>query len=369
MKSIFPLPKMRDFRENYQDICEQRAVDLLKLADTLDVGIYVFWSGGVDSTCALASLLKHCKEPDRLTVLMNEDSVLEYPLFYAQHVRKLRCQPTSRMTEVFVENALVINGECNDQLFGSDIFERAIALFGIEAVMAPLKRELITSLYQHGSLFWLPIPPGITPIMNPDPPVPVSRENAVFLSGLMGRLLETAPVDIRTNFELLWWINFVLKWQTVILRPLIFSKFPVSAQHIKTYYHPFFNTDEFQLWSMNNMDKRIRIKEGWRSYKWPCKDAIYSFTGDAEYRDYKKKFGSLRSLLLPLPFHKFIDEGFSFREEFDWYEPQNDFTPATFDPSNRSLCEDAQSQRLLTDSRPSKPDGDILLEYAQRALY
>src|SRR5262245_33820940 len=65
MKSIFPLPKMREFHTSYQELCEQRAVDLLRLAANLDVGIYVFWSGGVDSTCALISLLKHCRERER----------------------------------------------------------------------------------------------------------------------------------------------------------------------------------------------------------------------------------------------------------------------------------------------------------------
>jgi len=346
MKSIFPLPKMREFHENYQDLCEQRAIDLLQLAADLNVGIYVFWSGGVDSTCALISLLKH-GQSERLTILLNENSVLEYPLFYSRFIRgKLRCQSVNRITEVFNERALVVNGEGNDQLFGSDIIEDAISLFGIEAVLGRLQRELMTSLFQHKG---------------------ATREIALFFSGLFGRLLETAPVPLRTNFALLWWINFAIKWQTVYMRSLIFSKKPLSAEHVKTYYRPFYNTTDFQLWSMNNLDKRI--KNHWRTYKWPCKEIIYEFTGDENYRDSKIKHGSLQYVFIPLAFHNFLDEHFNFCEKIDWYEPQNDFTPATFDPLSRSLCEDAQLQQLLRDSRLSKPDGDILLGYGQRALY
>src|SRR5215472_2914098 len=68
MRSIFPLPQMRDFRASYKDLCHQRAINLLQLAAYLNTKIYVFWSGGVDSTCVLACLLQYCKERDRLIV-------------------------------------------------------------------------------------------------------------------------------------------------------------------------------------------------------------------------------------------------------------------------------------------------------------
>jgi hypothetical protein len=106
------------------------------------------------------------------------------------------------------------------------------------------------------------------------------------------------------------------------MRPLIFSKNALSVEHVKTYYHPFFVATDFQLWSMNNTDKRI--KDHWRTYKWPAKQVIYEFTRDADYRDNKIKLGSLRSLLLKNKYHNFIDEDFAFRETMDWYEPQND---------------------------------------------
>src|SRR6516165_9756645 len=56
MKSIFPLPQMRNFSASYEEICHRRAINLVALANYLNTGIYVFWSGGVDSTCALACL-------------------------------------------------------------------------------------------------------------------------------------------------------------------------------------------------------------------------------------------------------------------------------------------------------------------------
>src|SRR5215831_1311386 len=58
-KSVFPLPEMRIMDRSYGEVCNERANELLLKADTLDVPIYLFWSGGVDSTVALISLLKN----------------------------------------------------------------------------------------------------------------------------------------------------------------------------------------------------------------------------------------------------------------------------------------------------------------------
>jgi hypothetical protein len=304
MKSIFPIPKMRQFGEKYDEICEKRAISLLNLANELNVGIYVFWSGGVDSTCALISLLKHCKERERLTILMDQNSILEYPQFYGQYIRgKLRCKPSNSIVDVFNEPAIVINGEHNDQIFGSDIIGFAVSLFGTDVVLGKMQRELIISLFQHRLN-------GL-------------RDDACFLSGQLFRLIEAAPMPLRSNFDFLWWVNFTLKWQTVYMRSLLFSKQAISVNHIKKYYHPFYNTIEFQLWSMNNLDKRI--KNHWSTYKWPCKKVIFDFTEDEYYRDRKIKVGSLQHVLRPLPYHKFIDEDFNFHEVLDWYQPQNDF--------------------------------------------
>jgi hypothetical protein len=318
MKSVFPLPQMRECRESYSSLCAQRAADLLALSTRLDAPIYVFWSGGVDSTCALSSLLSQCKDKQRIVVLLTEKSVQEYPLFFAQHIRgKLRHAPADLFVDLLNGQNLIVSGEHNDQLFGSDIIGDAISLFGIEAVIGRLQRELLTSLFEYK--------------LNGD------RETALFFSGLFGRFITAAPVALRSNFDLLWWINFVLKWQTVYMRSLIFSRQALSGDHVQTFYQPFFNTPEFQLWSMNNLDKRI--KNHWRTYKWPAKDVIFEFTKDADYRDNKIKHKSLVSLLSKRPYHKFLDENFAFQQQMDWYQPQNDFqTKSIRSLESMALC-------------------------------
>ena len=330
MKSIFPLPLLQPSRKSYKELCADRAADIARRAQEHNAFIYLSWSGGVDSTCALVCLLEYC-EHKRIIVLLTDNSIAEYPKFYQRHIRgKLRCQHANVFPRVLASPNLFVSGEHNDQLFGSDIIADAISFFGIDAVLGRLQRELLTSLYEIK--------------LNGD------RNTALFFSGLFGRLGETAPVVLKTNFDLPWWINFTLKWQTVYMRTLAFSHNPLTIRQIDTFYQPFFKTNEFQLWSMHNLDQRI--KKHWKTYKWPAKDIIYEFTKDADYRDHKIKYRSLTHLFADVPSHNFIDENFSFQEKMDWYRPQNDFTQAAFDLGMRVVGADAPSPQDAN-ARPS----------------
>src|SRR5262249_200908 len=88
-KSLFPLPKICEFTKSYEEVCNGRALEVLARAERLDTSLYVFWSGGVDSTCVLVSLLKNATraQKERIVVLLSEGSITEYPLFYHDHIR------------------------------------------------------------------------------------------------------------------------------------------------------------------------------------------------------------------------------------------------------------------------------------------
>ena len=142
--------------------------------------------------------------------------------------------------------------------------------------------------------------------------------------------MKAAPVPIRTNYDYLWWINFALKWQTVHMRTIAHVSSrnapKITKEYMRDYYMPFYCTEDFQLWSMNNMDKKM--KGSWSTYKWVCKDIIYEYSKDADYRDNKIKKGSLISLMALHKAYKFIDESMHCYETLppeEYYEPANDF--------------------------------------------
>ena len=310
--SLFPLPAVRPLTSTFEELCNARAQELLKQADTLGVTLYTFWSGGIDSTLLLISLLKNATpaQRDNIVVLLSEDSIQEYELFFREHIDGvLRVDSSNMFPYLLGSEHILVNGEHNDQLFGSDIVAKFIARFG-EAFP-----------HQHYN------PDNFFTLFNET----LGDEDAArFYVRLFEKLKGGAPVPIVSNYDFLWWINFSLKWQTVSFRQLPFTAErnieKISREYITSRFVRFYNTDDFQIWSMTNPDKKI--KDSWKTYKWVCKDIIYDYTKDADYRDNKIKKGSLHSLLLQQKSYKFIDDSFSFYQKLDfeeYYNPDSDF--------------------------------------------
>lgn len=312
---LFPIPQMRPFRASFEDICNERAAALVSLAEKLDARICVLWSGGIDSTLALISLLKNSTEVQRkrFTVLMSQLSIAENPAFYDSHIRaKLRADTSRTLPKILGTKTILVTGEHNDQLFGSDIMAPLIRRHGPSVIHRPYDRRI---LHEHFML-----------ALN-------DEGLADFYLDLFERLVLHAIVPIQTLFEFVWWINFSLKWQTVYARALTFvapqNAAGITPEYVRDYYAHFYNTEDFQLWSLNNLDKRI--KDTWESYKWPCKDIIYDFTKDAHYRNTKIKVGSLASFMLSHKSYKAIDTDLKQYNELDldgFYNSENDFADA-----------------------------------------
>jgi len=309
-KSLFPLPHPRCFALSYADVCHLRARELHKRAGRLDVPLYVFWSGGVDSTCLLVALIAHANasERDRIVVLLSEASIGEYPAFYRQHIRgQLKCAPAALGAHLLGGKNLIVNGEHNDQLFGSDIIAAVIDRFGFERLAQRYDRNLFGAFFAEK--------------------LKGDYAGAKHFVKLFERLKAAAPLELVSNYDLLWWINFALKWQTVYARMLAWTgNAKLDNTYLETYYAPFYNTENFQLWSMNNLDRRI--KDNWGSYKWPAKELIYEFTKDADYRDNKRKRNSLACLTARRAPVACIDANWTTHETIDIeqvYAAENDF--------------------------------------------
>ncbi len=312
MKNIFPIPELRPMKKSFEDLCDEQAQRILRQLDALDTTLRIFWSGGIDSTLMLISLLKHASEAQkkRFIVLMTEDSIAEYPRFYEEYIHgKLQTDSASLFPYMLGGPSIMVSGEQNDQLFGADMVSRLILRFGASVIHEPYRRENLFTLFNEMA----------------DNPTVTNR----FLD-LFERVKARAPIPIRTHFDYFWWINFSLKWQNAFMRILTCTPArraaSVTPEYIKERYVSFFGTDDFQLWSMNNLDKRI--KDEWRTYKWVCKDIIYDYTKDAEYRANKTKHGSLRHVLVQQDSFNFIDEDFKFYHQLDsseFYVPDNDF--------------------------------------------
>src|SRR5665213_175485 len=311
--SHLSMPADRAFSKTYEEICNDRATELLKKADALDIGINVMYSGGIDSTCLLVSLLKQAtaEQKKRITVLLSHESIAENPRFYEEYIKKnLRVGSSITFPELIGGNDMLLSAEHNDLVMGNASVSSMITRYGFETVHKSYTREFLVDFFE-GTLN--------------------DHDAAVFYFELFDRLNKTAPIEISSNFDFMWWYNFATKWQACFCYILFYTlpenTHKITKEYLDTRFISFYNTDEFQLWSMNNLDKRI--KDTWKSYKWVMKDIIYNFNKDAEYRDNRTKVRSLPIVMKQHPIHfPLLDEEFRFRNDLkpkDFLLPENDF--------------------------------------------
>jgi hypothetical protein len=312
IRVLFPMPAFRPFAKTYEEICNERARELIERADTNNVSIYIQWSGGIDSTTALVSLLKNStlEQRKRIVVLMSEESISENPNFYNDYLRgKLALQTSASLPYILGTRHILVNGEHNDQLFGSDMIAALIRKYGAGIIHKKYDRAVLFEQFSSATQ---------------------SDTIANMYLDLFDRLRSVAPFPLESFRDVTWWVNFSLKWQTVYTRTLTYTSETnankITADYAEKNYAPFFNTEDFQLWSMNNHDKKI--KDTWASYKFTAKDLIYDFNKDAEYRDNKVKVGSLGTFVRNRNSFKFVDENFGLHKELahtDYLTPDNDF--------------------------------------------
>jgi len=247
IKIVNTIPEnYRNFNKSFADICDERGEEI---KNKTDKPISVLWSGGIDSTVAIVSLMK---AGAKVNVLYSQNSIDEYPNFFKQYQNHplltwehdLRDEHFERW---FDKDQLFVTGELGDQIFGSDKMMRIF--------------DKINEPYH------------------------------LLLNDNMGEIIEPqlkfAPIEIKTIYDFLWWMNFSLKYQFVLFR--IYSVFHKRLKWGDLEH--FFMAQDFQKWSMVNHD--MKIKTEMDSYKWIAKDYIFDFTGDASYRDNKLKHGSL----------------------------------------------------------------------------
>lgn len=270
---IDPINKLSKTEKSFEDICAKRASEITQ--DTSSgKDIRVLWSGGIDSTVALISLIKNLKNKDqlsRLKVLLSEESINEFSSFYKDEIKN-RIEYKLIKSNIFDyinDDEIYVTGEHGDQLFGSDKLKYAViteeAYRPYEDVLEYfISRKLGTEKHTREIIEYL----------NPQ--------------------LKNSPINIQSYYDYLWWMNFSLKWQNVSLR--LIAGLDKSHEILNKNFFHFFQSIDFQNWSISNHDKKI--KKEWNSYKYIAKEYIYSFHKNFDYLINKEKEPSLKEVLV-----------------------------------------------------------------------
>lgn len=275
----FPIPRdLNNFNKSYDDLCIERALAIVEHSKQVNKPIVIFFSGGIDSTIVVISFLIALSGNTRdIFIAMNNSSLAENPNFYYNHIRgRFQLMASEQALDMLNGKYIVVGGEFNDQLFGSDIVGTFRNQFGMDAVFEPYaEKNIIPFLLKSG----------------------MQEKNAkVWFDMLDQHIKKTNLAEIITVKDFFWWLNFSFKWQSVYYRIIsrTSNRSIINQNFVNDHYFQFFDTLDFQRWSMLNQDKKIG--KTWETYKLAGKNFIFAYTQDKEYYNNKMKIGSLSGI-------------------------------------------------------------------------
>lgn len=236
--------------------CEHRAEQLAKIGKR----IYVLWSGGLDST-AVFLLMREIVDKKDLVVLYTKESCEEYPGFFEKNIKDIHESNLLPMISLgtamqnYSEKGIIITGEIGDQLFGSSLF------------MILKKDQLLQSWRNFNNKSFYNIP-------------------------RIEEFANSAKQNIFTVAEMLWWINYTMKYQYVQLRMLLSHNNSILNKNV---FH-FFDTKELNDYSVSVTMEEKMPKYEVKSYKMPMRKLISKLSNDNEYAFNKLKSPSLGNI-------------------------------------------------------------------------
>jgi hypothetical protein len=235
-----------NFTSTFEELTNRRAVEL--------------WDIGIDSTCALVSLLKTRRLDTRLTVYLSTNSVQENPRFYDLLVnKKVKLEWHSHKNyiydniELWNGQTINVNGNGGDELF-----------LAISSTMS------IEEFFKIKDSDW----------------INVIKDKDSDMLNVIKKYIDISPYKPKTCWELLWWFARSIDDLSTRYHSPRFLKDP-SVYHLE---HAFFYTDYFEKWALSNPYAGHNGDYG--TYKWPMKKYIYDYDKNEEYLNTKQKESS-----------------------------------------------------------------------------
>jgi hypothetical protein len=278
------LPELTAEHRSLSELMDIRGQEIYNNAKESNRKIMVMWSGGIDSTSIIVSLLKAIpavEQKDMLVICLSPDSVLENLNFYRQYISN-KIPVVHRLNvdlnNEFLDQYILLHGDPGDALFGPSSGKYK-HLMDLNKHLLPY-RDNIDLLY--GCLSSNEFP----------------ETGPWIVDKIVANLDEVKPDNVKTIADWFWWQYVNFKWEGSLWRPFHSASMRKNQQEAITetnsrYYldNVFFNADYFLQWSHTNLDRLF--PGGPESHKHEVKQYIFNFNHDHAYQKYKTKIISM----------------------------------------------------------------------------
>jgi len=273
----------------FAEVTDRRSLQLLEVATTFEK-IFLFYSGGLDSTTILCSLLKNWSVADlaKITIVLNQYSINENQLFYEKFIKgKFTTVDTDEyFTDRLMNNdSLYITGDLGGAIMNSDNSD-VLKLFS-ETYNKPWISNIdsIIKYFTYNS----------------------DVKNAHKTIETIIKSFDDLKYEVESVNDFFWWVNFNWGWDIEMYYSIWYWQLSENTDTRLFFENNLFlwyNGIEYQTWASTNNEPKIG--DNVSMDKLPMKKYIFDFDGNMEYYLYKndeasisknKKFQFSRSII------------------------------------------------------------------------
>jgi hypothetical protein len=265
-ESYSPIPTPNNSNLDFYTITKNRCLELL----AHNKPINVCWSGGLDSTYVLLSLYHYANDKDQIRLYATYNSIIESGDLFDRYIKNkvkytFRVNTPAAYNFITPHDEIFVTGAMSNQLF-------------IPGLSYNKNRDNILCFKDNFNI--------------------VNSADLDYKSVLTEECIEFLYPSIVNSFksintlqELRWYINFNFTWYNVLTTSLI-NLDKVRCDKI----HAFFNSNDFQNWSMTNKDPVTKTGD-YSDERWQIREMITEYIGNSNYSISKKKQTSVLSKL------------------------------------------------------------------------
>lgn len=273
IESINPIPEITNHELRFDVVLNSITEKLCYTSIKENKPVYLFWSGGIDSTCILVSFLQ-VGSPEflkNLVIVLGKNSISENSYFYYRYIHNQLKTLSVESFEITAENydkIIVVDGEGGNQCLQGPSVQKLIYRKRFDLLNQSWRSQPdLRNLLLGSNHFQLEL---ITDSIN------------------------HAPVPIETGYDFLWWAGFNFKFDDVMIRKMFAYSVNLNPEQTKHFWnHSLFRPlghKDMQIWSINAKDLRRHYTT--TAVKYFGKKYIYDFDKNDFWYSSKLEQGS-----------------------------------------------------------------------------
>jgi len=229
----------------------------------------IFWSGGIDSTVIVASILKNASQADRenIHIACNRASIYESPRFFYDYIQpNFKLVQTPNIAQQSLDEYHIIDGEFGDHLYcgghGWELFQSMP-----DSMLLDIRRDPDIMLNHFASK--------------------TSKNFATWYYECLLDNVNSTGIPVETYHDFCWWIFFNYHYTSIYIKVR-------TDTFANNYNSRWYATDDYQQWSMNSNQFGIKYTLNRSDSKLASKQYIYDFDHDEYSRVFKTKGKSVQ---------------------------------------------------------------------------